>query len=130
MKRNIVVVCILAILFVISLCEELLVHDTTKKLNTYTSALQTSMQNNNTELDTKEVLDNFDNLKLYWDNKKNQICFFANYDKIRYMDESLIKLNDALKNNDSSLANENLSAVKSFYSLIQYVMGFNINNLF
>lgn len=130
MKRNVLVIIIVAILAIISICEELTVREVTTNLGSYTSALESAINQNEDNIDVTEVNDSFEKLNDYWNSKKTHICFFANYDKIKYMDENMIKLDDAIKDNDTILAKENLSSVKSFGALIQYVMGFNINNLF
>ena len=130
MKRNILVIIIVAILAIISIFEELTVKDVTTNIGAYASALEGAINQNEENINISSVKDRFENLSDYWDSKKTHICFFANYDKIRYMDENMIKLGDAIKDNDMVLAKENLSSVKSFGALIQYVMGFNINNLF
>ena len=130
MKRNVLVIIIVAILAIISICEELTVREVTTNLGSYTSALESAINQNEDNIDVTEVNDSFEKLNDYWNSKKTHICFFANYDKIKYMDENMIKLDDAIKDNDNILAKENLSSVKSFGALIQYVMGFNINNLF
>lgn len=130
MKRNILVIIIVAILAIISILEELTVKDVTTNIGAYAGALEGAINQNEENINISSVKDSFENLSGYWDSKKTHICFFANYDKIRYMDENMIKLGDAIKDNDMVLAKENLSSVKSFGALIQYVMGFNINNLF
>ena len=130
MKRNILVIIIVAILAIISIFEELTVKDVTTRIGAYAGAIESAINQNEENINVSSVKDTFEALSSYWDSKKTHICFFANYDKIRYMDENMIKLNDAIKDNDMVLAKENLSSVKSFGLLIQYVMGFNINNLF
>ena len=130
MKRNILVIIIVAILAIISIFEELTVKDVTTRIGAYAGAIESAINQNEENINVSSVKDTFEDLSSYWDSKKTHICFFANYDKIRYMDENMIKLNDAIKDNDMVLAKENLSSVKSFGLLIQYVMGFNINNLF
>lgn len=130
MKRNIVIVFILLLLFGIGLCEEILVKDTVSNLDSLTTSLSQTIAQNEDNLNTENVKTNMKNLENYWVKTKNKICFFANFDKIKFMDESLIKLDSAIKENDKLLAIENLSMVASFPKLINYVMGFNINNLF
>ena len=130
MKRNFVVIFIFLVLVGIGLCEEILVKDTVENLGTLTTNLSVSVAEHEGDLNSKEVMDKMGKLHSYWDRTKNKICFFANFDKIKFMDESLIKLEGGLKENDKSLITENLSIVASFPKLINYVMGFNINNLF
>ena len=130
MKRNFVVIFIFLVLVGIGLFEEFLVKDTVENLGALTTNLSVSVAEHEGDLNSEEVMDKMGKLHSYWDRTKNKICFFANFDKIKFMDESLIKLEGGLKENDKSLITENLSIVASFPKLINYVMGFNINNLF
>ena len=130
MKRNIYVLILIAILVGVCILEELLLKSTYTTLQGYSNELTVLFPQNKEELNAKQVVSKFDETKAYWDNQKKYITYFTNYDKIRTIDESFIKLEEALDDNDKSLALENLSIIKASAESLQYFMGFNVNNLF
>ncbi len=130
MKRNIYVLILIAILVGVCILEELLLKSTYTTLQGYSNELTVLFTQNKEELNAKQVVSKFDETKVYWDNQKKYITYFTNYDKIRTIDESFIKLEEALDDNDKSLALENLSIIKASADSLHYFMGFNINNLF
>lgn len=130
MKRNIYVLILIAILVGVCILEELLLKSTYTTLQGYSNELTVLFTQNKEELNAKQVVSKFDETKAYWDNQKKYITYFTNYDKIRTIDESFIKLEEALDDNDKSLALENLSIIKASAESLQYFMGFNVNNLF
>ncbi len=130
MKRNIYVLFLIAILISVCVMEEILLKSTHTALQGYSNELTTLFAQHKENLNFDVVINKFDETKSFWDSQKKYITYFTNYDKIRTIDESFIKLEEAIDNNDKSLALENLSIIKSSADSLQYFMGFNINNLF
>ena len=130
MKRNIYVLILVTILIAICFLEEYLLKITYDNMQDYSTQLTTLVSQHSEDLSSKEVVDKFDETKKYWNNQKKFITYFTNYDKIRSIDESFIKLDEALNNNDKSLALENLSIINASAESLHYFMGFNVNNLF
>ena len=130
MKRNIYVLFLIAILVSVCVMEEILLKSTHTALQGYSNELTTLFAQHKENLNFDVVINKFDETKSFWDSQKKYITYFTNYDKIRTIDESFIKLEEAIDNNDKSLALENLSIIKSSADSLQYFMGFNINNLF
>lgn len=130
MKRTIIILVILALLSGLGIYEEILVMDTTSNLSHYTQELSLSIDNAGDNLDQDYVIGKFDNLNEFWTGKRSVLCMFTNYDKLRFMDESLQKLNDGIKKNKIDMVEESLSSIRSFNDFVSYILGFNINNLF
>ncbi|MGN0798065.1 MAG: DUF4363 family protein [Christensenellales bacterium] len=130
MKRNIYVLVLIAILIAICSLEEYLLKTTYDNMQNYSTQLTALVGQHKEDLSSKEVIGKFDETKGYWDNQKKFITYFTNYDKIRSIDESFIKLEEALDNNDKSLALENLSIINASAESLHYFMGFNVKNLF
>ncbi len=128
MKRNIIIVCIILIIVSVCIVEELILHNTSDNLLILSQNLSQSLIESDT-INSQENLDNYNKLNDFWKSSKRTLCFLTNYEKIRTLDESIIKLGTALQNDDKSLVVENISIIKSFNEFSHYFMGFNINNL-
>ncbi len=130
MKRFIAMIIISLSLVGIATFEEIYIHNFIQNFSAKSQIVSNLVKENQENLNTQELKENFENLKNLWSNSKTVICYFTNYDKIRTTDESIVKLEDAIKENDFSLANENIAVLKNYSQFFHYTMGFNINNLF
>lgn len=130
MKRNLIIVLIVLIIIAVCAIEEIVLSNINSNLAHYTEELSTSITENSDNLSTFEVEEKYNDLSVFWKDAKRKLCYLTNYEKIRIMDESIIKLGASIKNNDESLTIENLAIVEVFSEFTYYFMGFNINNLF
>ena len=130
MKRLISILILLITIICIAVTEEIFIH---KFINTLTSKAEVvcvQIESNKDNLNNKEISTLFDDLEEFWKKSKTVLCYFTNYEKIKNVDESFVKLSTAIKNNDLSLATENIALVEEYSSFFHYMMGFNLNNLF
>lgn len=118
------------ILIAISICEELIVHDINTNLKKYSVKLHETISASSNLSESEEIQKEYKQLNEYWSNQKIKVCVFANYEKIKSIDECIYKLDAAIKNDDKSLAVENISSIEAFTHFLHYFMGFNIHNLF
>lgn len=130
MKRNLIIVLIVLIIVAVCAIEEIVLSNINANLTHYTEELSTSITENSDNLSTFEVEEKYKDLSSFWKDAKRKLCYLTNYEKIRIMDESIIKLGASIENNDESLTIENLAIVETFSEFTYYFMGFNINNLF
>ena len=130
MKRNLIIVLIVLLIVAVCAIEEIVLSNINSNLAHYTEELSTSITENSDNLSTFEVEEKYKNLSSFWKDAKRKLCYLTNYEKIRIMDESIIKLGASIVNNDESLTIENLAIVEAFSEFTYYFMGFNINNLF
>ena len=130
MKRNLIIVLIVLIIVAVCAIEEIVLSNINANLAHYTEELSTSITENSDNLSTFEVEEKYKDLSSFWKDAKRKLCYLTNYEKIRIMDESIIKLGASIENNDESLTIENLAIVETFSEFTYYFMGFNINNLF
>lgn len=130
MKRFIAMIIIVVTLAAIATFEEVYIHNFIYNFSTKAESVSSLIKENQSILNTASLIDSFENLKKYWSNSKTIICYFTNYDKIRTTDESIVKLQAAIKENDYSLATENIAVLKNYSEFFHYTIGFNINNLF
>lgn len=130
MKRNLIIVLIVLLIVAVCAIEEIVLSNINANLAHYTEELSTSITENSDNLSTFEVEEKYKDLSSFWKDAKRKLCYLTNYEKIRIMDESIIKLGASIENNDESLTIENLAIVETFSEFTYYFMGFNINNLF
>lgn len=130
MKKLIAILSILVVLISLCTLEEVFIHNFTKDFNTKTLAVSQTIKENEENLNTDSVKNKFDDLNEYWQGAKKKLCYLTNYEKIKNMDESFVRLDAAINDNDKALAIENISVIQSYTEALHYIMGFNINNLF
>ena len=99
-------------------------------MNEYSKNLEVAVAANEDNLNCAAVEQNFGVLKSFWEDEKIKVCYFTNYDKIRMVDESIVKLDYGIKNNEKSLVVENLGLLLQFGEFLHFTNGFNLNNLF
>ena len=130
MKRNFAIVVLAIVLFAVATIEETWVHNFCAQMATFSHNLEIVVTQNQNGLDRNEVEVEYEKLNSFWQNEKIKMCYFTNYDKIRVMDESMIKLGIGIKQNDHALVAENLGLVLQFGNMVHFSNGFNLNNLF
>jgi len=130
MKKLISVLILIAFLITVAIYEEVFLNNFKNNMKVYSNELSILISNNEDNLNKEEIKKSFNNLEIYWDKAKNTLCFFTNYEKIRTMDESFIKLSEAIEKNDKALAFENSAIIKDCSEFFNYMLGFNINSLF
>lgn len=130
MKRLIAVLFLVAVLITIATLEQVYVNNFLYQLDIKSQQVSQAIEVDDKNLEREDVKNSFEDLNKFWHNAKNKLCYFTNYEKIKSVDESFVKLSTAIENNDSSLAIENIAVIKEYRNLFTYFMGFNINNLF
>jgi uncharacterized protein YoxC len=129
MKRIFAIIVLICLLVGVSLAEEFSLQDAVKTINSYSSSVSDLIETTD-DITSSEIEDKVDALEKFWKEEEKKLCYFTNYDKIKGLGESLAKLKTAVKNNDKSLAVENVASIQSYAYYMRYIMGFNINNLF
>ncbi len=130
MKRLIAMIILFLILVSICAFEEIFLSSFVSNFTAKAQTLSTLIEENENLESNSQIKNTFSSLKNSWHNAKTTFCFFTNYEKIKSMDESFIKLEASINNNDKNLANENVAMICNYEQFFNYMMGFNINNLF
>lgn len=130
MKKFFAILFIICLLTSISVLEELLLKHAVNNINLQSQNLLILIDQSEGDIDTEEINLSLNELHSFWDEEEKRICYFTSYDKIKNMDESLMKLKYAIKNNDKALAVENVATIQVYSQFLHYFMGFNLHNLF
>lgn len=130
MKRFISILIIFFLIISIATFEEIYVNNFILTLSNKADIVSVCIKENENNLNIDKINKNFSNLKNFWSKSKKVLSYFINYEKIKTLDESFIKLDIAIKRNDFSLASENIALIKEYSQFFEFLMGFNLNNLF
>ena len=130
MKRTFSILILIVILFSIATFEEIYIKQFISSLKIKAENVSIAINKNEENINNKEVEKAFNELKNFWSKSKNILCYFTNYEKIKSIDESFVKLTTSIKHNDMSVANENIAVIKDYGQIFNYLMGFNLNTLF
>lgn len=130
MKRLVAILVLIALLCGVCVVEEIFLKETEENLTKYSTKLYSSIELNSENLNIDVVKTDLKALEEFWEKEKSKLSFFTNYDKIKTMDESLVKLKTAIVHNDKALAFENISLINAFPTFLKFFAGFNISNLF
>ncbi len=130
MKRTFSILILIVILFSIATFEEIYIKQFISSLKIKAENVSIAINKNEENINNKEVEKAFNELKNFWSKSKNILCYFTNYEKIKSIDESFVKLTTSIKHNDMSVASENIAVIKDYGQIFNYLMGFNLNTLF
>ena len=130
MKRLISILIIFFLIVSIAIFEEIYVNNFINNLSSKADIVSVCIKENENNLNIDKINNNFSHLKNFWSKSKKVLSYFINYEKIKTLDESFIKLDIAIKRNDFSLASENIALIKEYSQFFEFLMGFNLNNLF
>lgn len=128
MKRLIGIFIIIILLAILSVGEEIIVNTTTKTLQESSYSLEDLVKNNKAQLNTPQINTAFTDLDKFWDKQEHILCYIVNFEKIKPINESLHKLDGAIKENDYSVALENIKTLQNYSQNMHYVMGASITN--
>lgn len=130
MKRTISILILVFILISIATFEEIYIQNFVYTLRNKAEEVSVAINKSEENINNENVLSSLDDLKLFWNKSKNVLCYFTNYEKIKSIDESFVKLSTSISHNDMSVANENISVIKDYSEFFKYLIGFNLNTLF
>ena len=128
MKRWIGIIIIIVILASFSVCEEILVHKTTKTLHHTSYHIEKLIKENKANINCEIVRKEFKNIDDYWDKTEQLLCYIVNYEKIKPINEALHKLDGAISENDFSVAIENVETLQNYSENLKYIMGASLTN--
>lgn len=129
MTRIISMIIITLLLIGCGAGEELFVRNTVKQLNAHAKTLDLLIEENEENLDTVDVKQKFNELKSFWEKTEHILTYIVNFEKIRAIGESIIKLEGAITQNDFSVAVENIKLVINYSKNLNYIMGGDISNI-
>lgn len=129
MKRAVGMIFIALLLIVCGLCEEIYVHKTINTLTHTSNHLEILVEENKDNINCDAVKNELNGLKKYWEKTEKNLCYIVNFEKIKPINESIIKLEGAVKENDFSVAMENVKTLQNYSNTLHYIMGISATNI-
>ena len=127
MKKAITVVIILAITIGFGFFEVFNVRKTLTTMEDIISDLYMEYELNEDNITV--FYDDVGDLKEFWEEKENWLCFLFNHRDLSVITDSLNRLRAYTKNNDYDNAVSELSLLKEYSTKSYHIMGFNIHNI-
>ncbi len=129
MNRGIGMIIIAVLLVGFGIWQEIYVGNIIKNLTTMSYQLEVVVDDNEDNIDVTPVHKEFEKLKSFWGKTEHTICYIVNFEKVKYINESIIKLEGAIDENDFSVAMENVKTLQNYSKALKYIMGLNLNNI-
>ncbi len=128
MKRFIGIMIIVLILSGLCIGEEVLVQKTINRLHHTSYHIEKLVKAHKDNITCKDVEEEFKDIDNYWDKSEQILCYIVNFEKIKPINETLNKLEGAIKENDYSVAIENVKTLQNYSENLKYIMGASITN--
>ena len=129
MKRLIGIIIITIILIGGGIVEEICINKTITKLEFFATNLEEKINKNKDDINTEDINTSFNELDNFWKQTESVFCYLTNFEKVRSLDESVVKLKTAIFYNDFSVATENLALIKNYAKVLHYTLGVSLNNI-
>ena len=129
MKRLIGIIIITIILIGGGITEEIYINKTITKLEFFATNLEEKINKNKDDINTEDINTSFNELDNFWKQTESVFCYLTNFEKVRSLDESVVKLKTAIFYNDFSVATENLALIKNYAKVLHYTLGVSLNNI-
>ncbi len=129
MKRAIGMIIIALLLVGFGIWEEIYVDRTIKTLSHNSVHLEKLLDENEENINCLDVVKEFKSLDKFWNKAENNLCYIVNFEKIKPINESIFKLEGAIKENDFSVAMENVKTLQNYSNNLRYIMGASVNNI-
>ena len=129
MKRLIGIIIITIILIGGGITEEIYINKTITKLEFFATNLEEKINKNKDDINTEDINASFNELDNFWKQTESVFCYLINFEKVRSLDESVVKLKTAIFYNDFSVATENLALIKNYAKVLHYTLGVSLNNI-
>ena len=127
MKKGLIVITMCLITITLGILELVNVRKTLTTMENTINDL--NQQYELSQEDITEFYDDVGDIKEYWEQKENWLCYLFNHRDLSVITESFNRLQAYTKNNDYDNAICELALLKEYSTKNYHVMGFNIRNL-
>ena len=109
--------------------QEIYVSKVITTLAAHSKQLEVVVDKNEEDINVSQVHNEFNKLKTFWNNTEQKLCYIVNFEKVKYINESIVKLEGAIDENDFSVAMENVKTLQNYSETLKYIMGLSANNI-
>lgn len=127
MRKAITIISLFTILITFGFLEVFKVREVLTSMEDMISDLSLEYELN--EENITIFYDDIGDIKEFWEDKEDWLCFLFNHRDLSVITDSLNRLRAYTKNNDFDNAIAELSLLKEYSSESYHIMGFNIHNI-
>ena len=127
MRKAITIISLFTILMTFGFVEVFKVREVLTSMEDMISDLSLEYELN--EENITIFYDDIGDIKEFWEEKEDWLCFLFNHRDLSVITDSLNRLRAYTKNNDFDNATAELSLLKEYSSESYHIMGFNIHNI-
>ena len=129
MKKSIVIILILALLFIGGFIEKNFIDSTLNSLNELTISLQTSIQETIPDINVAQNLIAYDNLKSFWEDREHTLTLIVNPQHLEEVGSEITKLETSLHYNNTEEATKNVNLILNAIDGLADIAQFSLQNL-
>jgi len=128
---NKALICSILFIIVIALAflEQGFVDNTLHTMLDKFDRVKESIALNETSVNNENTLQEFYDMKDFWDNREPRMCIFVDYNHISEVGKAISKLEIALIDNDSTQAKTELNVLIEVVYAFSHIISFNLKNL-
>lgn len=127
MKKGITIISIILIVIFFGLYEVISVRKILTSMEDIINDLYTKYEV--TQEDITIYYDEVGNLKEFWEEKENLLCYIFNHRDLSVITDSINRLRAYTKNNDFDNSVSELAMLREYSTKSYHIMGFNIHNI-
>ena len=127
MKKAITFIAIFAVTITLGILELVSVRTTLTSLEDIIADFSIRYEQNKDDITI--FYDELGDLKEYWENQEDWLCYIFNHRDLSTITDSINRLIPYTKNNDYDNAIAELSLLKEYSTKSYHIMGFNIHNI-
>lgn len=130
MKKVILFIFLALLLIGITIGQQVFVDKTINEMLDKIENVQAIIINNENSLDTDEVLNEFYDMRDYWEKHEGTMAFFVDHKNIANVGQGLVRLRASLEENDFTLSKTEIYLLKEVTYVFKKLSSFSVHNVF
>lgn len=125
------IICIILLAGLIGFCswEQCYIDTTLNSMMEQISHVQTSIEDNESELDSKVTIANFEKMQDFWESREATMSMFIDHKNLSQIGQGLARLKAALEENDYTLSVTEIYLLREVTFVCQRISTFNLRNI-
>jgi len=131
MVRKMLIFILLSVVLIgVSIGEQIFIDNTINTMLKHIDSFETTIIENENNLDSQNVLAKFYKMENYWENRESTMAFFVDHKNISNIGQGLVRLIAALEENDYTLSKTEIYLLREVAFVFKKMSTFNIHNVF
>ena len=129
-RKMLIFILLSAVLIGVSIGEQIFIDNTINTMLKHIDSFETTIIENENNLDSQNVLAEFYKMENYWENRESTMAFFVDHKNISNIGQGLVRLIAALEENDYTLSKTEIYLLREVAFVFKKMSTFNIHNVF